>query len=293
MSKSSTLLEELSAGLAGLVTSVANSIVGVGSGRSSSSGFVWKPGLVVTADEPLSDEGELSVTLPEGKLVSAQLVGRDPTTDIALLRVKTEHLQPLSISPATLLAGALVLAVGAEDGSPTASLGVVSRVAGPWRSMRGGEIDARIELDRRMRSSSEGGLVMDMEKQAIGMAVFGPRRRVLVIPSSTINRVAVKLESHGRIPRGYLGLGLQPVVVDDEKESAAMVVGVDPSGPGAVAGIYQGDILMTWNGERVQGLRPLLRALGPDSVGQTVTVGIRRAGKAQHVPLTIGERPST
>jgi S1-C subfamily serine protease len=159
--------------------------------------------------------------------------------------------------------------------------------------MRGGEIDARIELDRRMRSSSEGGLVMDMEKQAIGMAVFGPRRRVLVIPSSTINRVAVKLESHGRIPRGYLGLGLQPVVVDDEKESAAMVVGVDPSGPGAVAGIYQGDILMTWNGERVQGLRPLLRALGPDSVGQTVTVGIRRAGKAQHVPLTIGERPST
>ena len=293
MSKSSTLLEELSAGLAGLVTSVANSIVGVGSGRSCSSGFVWKPGLVVTADEPLSDEGELSVTLPEGKLVSAQLVGRDPTTDIALLRVKTEHLQPLSISPATLLAGALVLAVGAEDGSPTASLGVVSRVAGPWRSMRGGEIDARIELDRRMRSSSEGGLVMDMEKQAIGMAVFGPRRRVLVIPSSTINRVAVKLESHGRIPRGYLGLGLQPVVVDDEKESAAMVVGVDPSGPGAVAGIYQGDILMTWNGERVQGLRPLLRALGPDSVGQTVTVGIRRAGKAQHVPLTIGERPST
>ena len=293
MSKSSALLQELSAGITDLITGVANSIVGVRSGRSRSSGFVWKPGLIVTADEPLSDEGELSVTLLEGKVVAAQLIGRDPTTDIALLRAEDPELQTFSMSSTTIRAGAPVLAVGAEDGIPTASLGVVSRAAGPWRSMRGGEIDTRIELDLRLRPSAEGGSVLSMEGQAIGMAVFGPRRRVLVIPSSTIDRVAGKLESHGRIPRGYLGLGLQPVVVDDENESAAMVVSVDPSGPAAVAGLYQGDILMTWNGERVQGLRPLLRALGPDSVGQTVTVGLRRAGKTRDVPLTIGERPST
>jgi len=293
MSKSSALLQELSAGITDLITGVANSIVGVRSGRSRSSGFVWKPGLIVTADEPLSDEGELSVTLPQGNVVAAQLVGHDPTTDIALLRVKNHDLQPFSMSPSTVLTGALVLAVGAEEGSPTASLGVASRAAGPWRSMRGGEIDARIELNLRLRSSAEGGLVLNMQGQAIGMSVFGPRQRVLVIPSSTIDRVAGKLESHGRIPRGYLGLGLQPVVVGDEKESAAMVMSVDPTGPGALAGVYQGDILMTWNGERVQGLRPLLRALGPDSVGQTVTVGLRRAGKTRDVPLTIGERPST
>ena len=293
MSKSSALLQELSAGITDLITGVANSIVGVRSGRSRSSGFVWKPGLIVTAHEPLSDEGELSVTLPQGNVVAAQLVGHDPTTDIALLRVKNHHLQPFSMSPSTVLTGALVLAVGAEEGSPTASLGVASRAAGPWRSMRGGEIDARIELNLRLRSSAEGGLVLNMQGQAIGMSVFGPRQRVLVIPSSTIDRVAGKLESHGRIPRGYLGLGLQPVVVGDEKESAAMVMSVDPTGPGALAGVYQGDILMTWNGERVQGLRPLLRALGPDSVGQTVTVGLRRAGKTRDVPLTIGERPST
>jgi S1-C subfamily serine protease len=293
MSKSTALLEELSAGLADLVTSVANLVVGVGPRPSRSSGFVWKPGLIVTADEPLSDEGELSVTLPEGNEVAAQLVGHDPTTDIALLRVEDPKLQVFSMSSTTVSPGALVLAVGAENGSPTASLGVVSHAAGPWRSMRGGEIDARIELNLRLRPSAEGGPVLNMEGQAIGMSVFGPRRRVLVIPSSTIHRVVGKLESHGRIPRGYLGLGLQPVMVDDEKESAAMVVRVDPSGPGATAGLYQGDILMTWNGERVQGLRPLLRTLGPDSVGQTVTVGVRRAGKTQHVPLTIGERPSS
>jgi S1-C subfamily serine protease len=293
MSKSSALVEELSTGLTSLVTSVANSIVAVRSGRSRSSGFVWRPGFVVTADEPLSDERELSVTLPQGNVVAAQLVGRDPSTDIALLGVENPELQPLSLTPTTVLSGTVVLAVGAEEGTPTASFGIVSRAVGPWRSMRGGEIDARIELDLRLRPSAEGGLVLNMERQAIGMSVFGPRRRVLVIPSSTIDRITSKLESHGRIPRGYLGLGIQPVVVDDDKKSAAMVVSVDPSGPGAVAGLYQGDILMTWNGERVQGLRPLLRALGPDSVGQTVRLGVRRSGKTQDVPLTIGERPSS
>ena len=293
MSKSFALLQELSAGLADLVTGAGNSIVGVRLGRSRSSGFVWKPGLIVTADEPLSDEGELSVTLPDGNVIATQLVGRDPTTDIALLRVENRDLQPFSMSPATVLAGALVLAVGVDDGAPTASLGVVSRAAGPWRSARGGEIDVRIELNLRLRPSAEGGLVLNMEAQAIGMSVVGPRRRVLIIPSSTIDRVAGKLEGHGRIPRGYLGLGLQPVVVDNDKEWAAMVMSVDPSGPGALAGFHQGDMLMFWNGEQVQGLRPLLRALGPDSVGQTVRVGIRRAGKTHEVPLTIGERPST
>ena len=294
MSKSPALLEQLSAGLTGLVTGVAHSVVGVGWGRSRSSGFVWRPGLIMTADECLSDGGGVSVTLPQGSMVAAQLVGRDPTTDIALLRVERPDLLPVAMGEQVkVLVGALVLAVGADDGAPTASLGVVSRTSGPWRSMRGGEIDARIELDLRLRPSAEGGLVLNMEGQLIGMAVFGPRRRALVIPSSTIDRIAGKLESHGRIPRGYLGLGLQPVVVEDDKETAAMVMSVDPRGPGSHAGLHQGDILMTWNGERVQGLKLLLRALGPDSVGQTVTVGVRRAGKVQQVSLMIGERPST
>src|SRR6516165_10924703 len=98
MSKASALLQELSAGITDLVTGVANSIVGVRSGRSRSSGLVWKRGLIVTADEPLSDEGELSVTLLEGKVVAAQLIGRDPTTDIALLRAEDPELQTFSMS---------------------------------------------------------------------------------------------------------------------------------------------------------------------------------------------------
>ena len=208
-----------------------------------------------------------------------------------MLRVDHTDLQPISLTPLTVQAGGPVIAVGAEDGEPAVAFGVVSRAAGPWRSLRCGEIDARIELDLRLRQSAEGGLVLEAAGQSIGMAVFGPRRRVLVIPSSTIDRVAAKLESQGYIARGYLGLGLQPVALDGSDGSGAMVISVDPQGPGALAGIHQGDILVAWNGEPIRHMRSLLRALGPDSVGQTVTVGLRRAGQTQQLQLAIAERP--
>jgi S1-C subfamily serine protease len=124
------------------------------------------------------------------------------------------------------------------------------------------------------------------------MAVFGPRRRVLVIPTATIERVAAKLESHGRIGRGYLGLGLQPVAVETGEGSGAMVMSVDPKGPGALAGVHQGDVIVAWNDEPIRHLQSVLRSLGSDSVGRTITLGLRRAGEARQVPLTIGERPA-
>lgn len=294
MSKSSsfTHLKDLSAALVSLVASAAPSVVSVSSSRSRSSGFVWRPELVVAADEALSEDGEFIVKLWNGDAVRAQLAGRDPTTDIALLRVDRSDLQPITVTASAVNVGALVIAVGAEDSEPTAALGVVSHTAGAWRSLRGGEIDARIELDLRLRQSAEGGLVLDAAERSIGMAVFGPRRRVLIIPASTIDRVAAKLESHGHIARGYLGLGLQPVAIDgNDGSGGAMVMSVDPKGPSAPAGIQQGDILVAWNGEPIRHMQSLLRALGPDSVGQTVTLELRRGGMSQEVPLTITERP--
>ena len=288
----STLLTDLSAAFADLAASVAPSAVAVHSECSRSSGFVWGPGLIVTADESLSEEGAFSVVLPGGAIVAAQLVGRDPTTDIALLRVETD-LPPFALGASPLAVGALGLAVGAEDGTSTAALGVVSRVSGPWRSLRGGEIDARIELDLRLRPTAEGGLVIDVAGTAIGMAVFGPRRRALVIPTATIERVAPKLAEHGRIARGYLGLGLQPVTIEGSEGSGVMIMSVDPQGPGARAGLHQGDILIDWNGEPIRHVKSLVRVLGPDSVGQPVTLGLRRAGDRRQVALTIAERPAT
>lgn len=287
-----TPLQQLSSASSGLIAKFAPGIVSIHSRRSRSSGFIWRPGLIVTAEEPLPEEGEIAITLAGGDSVTSQLVGRDPTTDIALLRVDRSSSEPVLFKAAPISTGALSMAVGAEDGGPTAAFGVVSRAAGPWRSLRGGEIDARIELDLRLRHSAEGGLAIDSAGQAIGMVVFGPRQRVLVIPSATIERVAARLESHGRIARGYLGLGLQPVAIEGGNGLGAMVVSVDREGPGVKAGIHQGDILVSWNDEPIRHMQSLLGALGPDSIGLKVTLGVRRAGETRQFPLTIAERPA-
>jgi S1-C subfamily serine protease len=285
-------LQDVSTALASVVAAAAPGIVAVHSDRSRSSGFIWRSGLIVTADEALAEEGEIAVSLSGGDTVQARLVGRDPTTDIALLRSDRTDLPPAPLHTTELAVGSLTLVAGAEDGRPLAALGIVSRSGGAWRSLRGGEIDARIELDVSLRRRAEGGLVLSAAGRAIGMAVFGPRRSVLVIPAATIERVAAQLESHGRIARGYLGLGLQPVAVEGGAESGAMVMSVDPQGPGATAGIHQGDILVAWNGEPIRHVQSLLRALGPDSVGQAVTLRLRRAGETRQVSLMIAERPA-
>jgi S1-C subfamily serine protease len=285
-------LQSLSSACVDLVAKVATAIVSVNSRRSRSSGFIWRPGLIVTAEQALTGEGEIAITLAGGETLATQLVGRDPTTDIALLRVDRSGPGPALLTAASVSTGALAMAVGAEEGAPTVTLGLVSRATGPWRSLRGGEIDARIELDLRLRQSSEGGLATDAAGQAIGMVVLGPRQRALVIPTATIERVAAKLESHGRIGRGYLGLGLQAVAIEGGEGSGAMVMSVDPQGPAVKAGIHQGDILVSWNNEPIGHVQSLLRTLGPESIGQKVTLGVRRAGETRQFPLTIAERPA-
>jgi S1-C subfamily serine protease len=283
----SSILPSLSSALADIVARTRSAIVSVHSHRSRASGFVWKPGLIVTADEPLADEGEVSIRLSDGADRPARIAGRDHTTDIALLRFDAANSAPIALSSVIPDLGSLSLVIAAEQGVTTAALGMVSLIGGRWRSMRGGEIDARIELDVRLRRRHEGGLVLNASGEAIGMAVQGVRR-ILVIPSATIDRVAGRLETHGRIARGYLGVGLQPVELDDGL--GAMVMSVDRAGPSAAAGIRQGDIIVAWNNEKLSGVRSLLRALGPDSVGSVVDVSIRRAGEAIKIKLTIGER---
>jgi S1-C subfamily serine protease len=284
----------LSSAIAGVVARATPAIVSVHSHRSRASGFVWKPGLVVTADETLADEGEISIELSDGTVRPARIAGRDHTTDVALLRFDTQggakDIAPIKLSPDVPMLGSLSVVVAAERGLPAAALGMVSLVGGRWRSLRGGEIDARVELDIRLRHSHQGGVVLDASGDAIGMAVLGPRR-VIVIPAATIERVAGRLETHGRIARGYLGVGLQPVKLDDGV--GAMVMSVDKSGPSSAAGIRQGDVIVAWNDDRISSVRSLLQALGPDSVGSVVEVTVRRAGEPVRLRLTIGERPET
>jgi len=284
-------MQDLSTALEGMVGDLAPSLVSVMSHRMQASGFVWRSGLVVTSDEGLAEEGEIRVVVPGGESTVAHSVGRDPSTAIALLKVDRTDLRPVALAAVLPATGALALVVGAEGGAPTAALGVVSASRGAWQSMRGGEIDARIELDTRLRSTAEGGLAVNAAGQAFGMIVFGPRRRVLVIPVATIGRVAAKLETHGRIPRGYLGLGLQPVTIEGGG-TGVMVMSVDPKGPGAAAEIHQGDVLVSWDGKPIGKLHALLRSLGPDSVGKLLAIELRRGGQAHQTKLQIGERPA-
>ena len=287
----SRTIQDVSTALEGTVGGLAPSLVSVMSHRMQSSGFVWRAGLVVTSDEGLAEDGEVRVMLPGGESVVAHPVGRDPSTAIALLKVERPDLPPVAMAATIPPPGALVLAVGAEGGAPTAALGVVSVSRGPWQSVRGGEIDARVELDARLRATAEGGLAVSAGGQAFGMTVFGPRRRVLVIPSLTIGRIAARLETHGRVPRGYLGLGLQPVTIEGGG-SGIIVMSVDPKGPGAAANIHQGDVLVSWDGKPISKLQPLLRSLGPDSVGKLVPIELRRGGQSHQTKLQISERPA-
>ena len=285
-------LADLSTSVAGLVAQAAPAIVSVRSRRHASSGFVWKPGLVITADEALAEDGEIGITLAGGARALATIVGRDPSTDVALISTEANIGPGLALDPVAPAAGALALVLGAHDGAAVAALGIVARAGPAWRSMRGGDVDLGIDLDLSLRRSSEGGLALDAQGRAFGMAVFGPRGRVLVIPTATIVRVAVQLEAHGRVPRGYLGLGLRPVRLDGAgRGRGAMVMSVDPAGPGSASGFRQGDVISAFDGQPVGSIGHLLRALGPGSVGRTVPLSVVRGGETRQMSLTIAERP--
>jgi S1-C subfamily serine protease len=284
-----TALASLSSALVATVAQTAPAIVSVHSHRSRATGFLWKPGLIVTADEALADEGEIALQFADGTQKPATLAGRDHTTDIALLRFDGSTAAPADLSDAVPALGSLAVLVAADQGTPTAGLAMISKSAGAWRSLRGGEIDARIELGARLRHSSEGGLVLDAAGRAIGMAVHGPRR-TLVIPTATIARVAARLETHGRIARGYLGVGLQPVQLDNGV--GAMVMSVDKNGPAAAGGLRQGDVITALNNETISSVRALMRSLGTDSVGTVIEVAVLRGGEPARFSLTVGERPA-
>ena len=284
-----------------LVERTGSSIVAVhGGGRGSSSGIHWRSGLIVTAEEVLERDEDVKVTLPSGRLVEASLAGRDPSTDVAVLRFQPDGLPAASTADAApLRPGHVVLAVGNYEGAPIASLGVVATVGGPWHSLRGGTIDNLIRVDLVLSRAAEGGALIDAQGHVVGMAVLGPRRRVLAIPTSTIDRVVDQLLAKGHVFRGYLGAGLQPLrrgrPSHDTQPAGSgrgvLVVSIDPDGPAARAGLLVGDIIMTWNAKPIDRVRDVMHLLGVDSVGATVDLQLIRGGAPMTLKVALGERP--
>lgn len=284
-------LQAISGELAALTATAGGAVVAVEGRETRASGFVWRPGWVVTADEALGEDDDYRVALADGTTAVARLRGRDASTDVALLKLETKAGVAVAASGAAQ-AGAFALALGRAEGDTLAAFGVVSRAGAAWRSMRGGLIDARVELALRLDRRAEGGLVVGMAGAALGMAVFGLRRRALVIPMATVDRVAAVLAERGWIARGYLGVSLQPVAVPGHDGMAGMVVSLDASGPGAAAGLLQGDIVISLDGAPIRRVQDLTGALGPESVGRVMVLGLRRAGGAASVSVTVGERPA-
>ncbi|MCD6032465.1 MAG: hypothetical protein K0S78_4647 [Thermomicrobiales bacterium] len=292
----------LSDHLARNVAVIGSSIVAVhGRHGPPFSGFVWRRGAIVTAEEALEFDEDITITVPDGRRIGATLVGRDPTTDVAVLRsTESDDLAPLPASTRSDLgAGHLALAVGRRPEGVIAHVGAVSVAGGPWRSMRGGHIARFLRLDLRLDYRAEGAALVDLrDGRAFGMAVYGPRGSVLGIPMETIERVAERLLAHGRIGRGYLGLGLRPIRLDEEtvrrlgvaKPYGLMVVSADVNGPAHKAGVLQGDVITAWDGQPVRRLGDVLERLGPDSVGHTATLSLVRAGQPASAQATIVER---
>lgn len=283
-------LAQLSSLIVETAAAVAPSIVEIASHRSLASGFVWREGLIVTADETLADEGQILVEFADGTQRAASVVGRDPSTDVALLRVEGADAPSVQLSQEPLRPGTLVVVAAAAESAPLVSFGSAIAVGPEWRSIRGGKIDGRIELDMRLRDRAEGGLAITADGNVVGMTVRGPRGRTLAIPSATIERAAAILLEHGEIPRGYLGLGLHQVVATGGGQGA-MVMSVDPDGPGARGGLLQGDIILRWDGETVPSVNALVRTLDHQAIGRSVSLGIRRAGADIEAAVTIVTRP--
>lgn len=279
------LLAALSRATAEAVAAAAARVVRVSDGQRSMSGLLWGEGRIVTAEECLAADDGLSVTLPDGRTVPAELTGRDPSTDVALLAAETGA----ATAPGAAAlpgVGSLALAVGRGDG-PLAAFGIVAGVGPEWTSAAGGRIDARIGLSFVLPHRLEGGAAVDVAGGLLGMAVADPRRRGLVIPTATVDRAVATLASKGYVGRGYLGLALQPL---RRAGGGLIAVEVSDGGPAAAAGVVVGDIVTTWDGEPLRSMRGLARRLGPDTVGRDVRLGVTRGGSPLEVAVTVGER---
>jgi S1-C subfamily serine protease len=285
-----------------LVERTAGSIVAVhGGGRWPSSGIHWRSGVIVTAEEVLERDENIKLTLPGGRVADASLAGRDPTTDVAVLRFQPDGLAVAATAESPLRAGQVVLAVGNHEGAPLAALGIVALAGGAWRSLRGGTIDSLIRLDLALSPAAEGGALVDLKGRIIGMTVLSSRSRALSIPSSTVDRAVDQLLERGHVFRGYLGAGLQRIRQERasngsqsaDSRRGVLVVSIDPNGPSARAGILVGDIVTAWNGKPIERVREIMRLLGPESVGNTVDLALIRGGAPTTLRVVIGERPVT
>ncbi len=252
------------------------------------SGIAWRKGYVVTADEAVGDR--VGIVAADGREITAELVGRDPSTDIALFKADVDP-SPFELA-AAVEPGDFALAIGRGATSELAATGIVAETGGEWRSSLGGTIERNLRFDLALPRRAHGGAIVDATGRLIGLAAFGPRRTTIAIPAETVTRITDQLATSGTIRRGYLGVQLHPLR-DGQRRAGAIIVKLEPGGPGAAAGLLVGDSIVSWNGDTVAGVREIFRHLGPGSAGTKVALGILRADQPATIDIVVGERPPT
>ena len=296
-------LVELSDALALATEQAAATVVAVHSEpRGSASGVVWRPGVIVTSEHALRRDEDIRVTLADGRVAQATLVGRDPSTDLAVLKCAEAATAVANAADAnSLKPGSLILAVGRTRASgPVAAFGVVSLVTKERKTWTGASLAPYIRLDVSIQPTAVGGAVVDAGGKVFGVITprFG-RFGAVVIPATAVNSVVDTLLEKGRIPRGYLGVGLQPVRLPEalrqtlkrEEKTAAIVLEIEPDSPANRAGLMIGDIIVSLGGNTVSRLEDIHSKLHGSAIGNPFAIGFVRGGAVQQAEITVAERP--
>lgn len=295
----SATLAGLSDELAGVVETTAPSVVRVdGRRRTTSSGVVWSAdGVIVAAHHAVDFDENVPVGLPDGGGVAARVVGRDPGSDLAVLRAEASGLSPARWSAKAPRVGELVVSLSRPGRSARARLGVVSAAGGEWRTPAGGRLESYLETDVALHPGFSGGLIVGVTGEALGVSSAGLLRSTsLAVPPAAVRRVVEALLARGRVRRGWLGIGTQPVPLPADlrarlgQPSALVVLSVQPDGPAARAGLMLGDVLLRAGEEKLASPASLLPFLDEDRVGRPLALAVLRGGEERTLTATIGER---
>ena len=289
-------LLSLSNDLAAAVEHGGRAVFGVNARpRVGSTGVHWRPGLIVTADHTVQVNEDVTVTRPDGRTVTAAVVGRDPTIDVAILKVDASDVPIADIADSDAArVGHIVLALGR---GLRASWGIISAI-GDGREPRGVGTEL-LNLDLTLYPGFSGGPLVDVRGRVVGITTSGASRHFqLGIPAAAVNRVMDELARRGRIPRAYLGVSTQQVRLPDalaerlsvDQQTAVIVVDVQPGSPAAQAGLLIGDVVVSLGGVRITAPADVKAVLRPQRVGESVVASVLRGGEPRDLNVTIGER---
>ncbi len=268
--------------------------------RMPASGIVYAADLILTADHVVERDEDIQVVLPDGSQLAASVAGRDPGSDLALLRLESAAAAPAETASRSAQVGQLVLALGRPStGGIQASLGVVSAIGGPLRSGRGGLLEQHMRTDAIPYPGFSGGPLVDAAGSVVGINTSGLGRGAsLAIPVALAWNLAGTLREHGHVRRGFLGVRSQPVAIPPAQQSALsreqasglLLVGVESGSPADVGGLLVGDIIVAIAGQVVVDPDELVASLSGSVVGAPTPLEVLRGGIPATVTVTIGER---